>query len=60
MRERLQFCRLLICNCAYTVNQPGVQIYDARHRQRSHLAIEPQGWPNAVNQTELLAIQQPF
>ena len=33
-----------------TTNQAGLQIYDAKHLNRSHLAIEPQGWPNAINE----------
>jgi aldose 1-epimerase len=31
-------------------NQSGVQIYDGRKLNREHMAIEPQGWPNAVNE----------
>lgn len=31
-------------------DQPGLQIYDGRHIGRQFMAIEPQGWPNAVNQ----------
>ncbi len=31
-------------------NQKGVQIYDARHIGRRFLAIEPQAYPNAINQ----------
>ncbi len=30
-------------------NQQGVQIYDGAHLNFTALAIEPQGWPNAVN-----------
>lgn len=27
----------------------GLQVYDARHLGRTAIALEPQGWPNAVN-----------
>lgn len=33
-------------------NQLGLQIYDGRHIERRYLAIEPQGWPNAVNSSK--------
>jgi aldose 1-epimerase len=29
---------------------PGLQVYDAEHLGRTALALEPQGWPDAVNQ----------
>lgn len=30
--------------------EAGVQVYDARHASRAGLAIEPQVWPDAINQ----------
>jgi aldose 1-epimerase len=43
-------------------NQSGIQIYDGQKLNREHVAIEPQGWPNAVNEPafpsqEILASQ---
>ncbi|MCH9853641.1 MAG: galactose mutarotase [Alphaproteobacteria bacterium] len=35
-----------------STNQKGVQIYDARHIGRQFLAIEPQAYPNAINQAD--------
>ncbi len=32
-------------------DQRGMQVYDARHFDRTHIALEPQGWPNSVNQS---------
>lgn len=31
--------------------EAGVQVYDARHMARAALAIEPQVWPDAINQS---------
>ena len=33
-----------------TTDQQALQIYTRDHASRSHLAIEPQAWPNAVNE----------
>ena len=33
-------------------NQTGLQIYTHDHANRTHLAIEPQDWPNALNRTD--------
>ncbi len=37
-------------------NQKGVQIYDARHMGRRFLAIEPEAFPNAINQAEFESV----
>jgi len=47
-------CNLHTHDLALTVltDQPGLQIYTNDHAARSHLAIEPQRWPNEVRRAE--------
>ncbi|MEG9862899.1 MAG: hypothetical protein V6Z81_10520 [Parvularculales bacterium] len=46
-------------NLTIASNQCGVQIFDGRIFNREHIAIEPQGWPNAVNVSEFPSQELP-
>ena len=49
-----EVCNLYTYDLSLSIftDQPGLQIYTHDHGSRSHLAIEPQKWPNEVNYAE--------